>query len=308
VGLSYLDFAERPSEAATTLRLAAEGMLDAFQARRRFRRPDKSKVEVRSCGWAIRWRAGPDLGLWVVGDGVTAPDDEAPPPPAEPPEPSMTSGPEGRHLAIAALDPSWRVTQVSPVANEMLVWRSSEFIGTSITELAHPEDRVALLVAFARATTGVTATARLRLRQHDGRWRTVRVTMSVAEGTGVPVFGFVLSQIDHSAPEGARSELLEHHLRRIGAEVQAAGLLASHETIDLVDIPATRDLTSRQMEVLLHLLRGERVPAIARQMYLSQSTVRNHLSTIFRKLGVHSQQELINLLRQPGSSGSPTES
>jgi PAS domain S-box-containing protein len=192
VGLSYLDFAERPSEAATTFRLAAEGMLDAFQARRRFRRPDKSKVEVRSCGWAIRSRAGPDLGLWVVGDEVTAPDDEAPPPPAEPPEPSMTSGPEGRHLAIAALDPSWRVTQVSPVANEMLGWRSSEFIGTSITELAHPEDRVALLVAFARATTGVTATARLRLRQHDGRWRTVRVTMSVAEGTGVPVFGFAI--------------------------------------------------------------------------------------------------------------------
>jgi DNA-binding CsgD family transcriptional regulator len=34
-------------------------------------------------------------------------------------------------------------------------------------------------------------------------------------------------------------------------------------------------------------------------MYLSPSTVRNHLSTIFRKLGVHSQAELIDRLYSP---------
>ena len=38
------------------------------------------------------------------------------------------------------------------------------------------------------------------------------------------------------------------------------------------------------------------MPTIAAAMYLSQSTVRNHLSGIFRQVGVHSQQELIALL------------
>lgn len=32
-------------------------------------------------------------------------------------------------------------------------------------------------------------------------------------------------------------------------------------------------------------------------MYLAQSTVRNHLSSVFRKFGVNSQQQLIVLLR-----------
>jgi DNA-binding CsgD family transcriptional regulator len=39
------------------------------------------------------------------------------------------------------------------------------------------------------------------------------------------------------------------------------------------------------------------VPAVARDLYVSQSTVRNHLSAIFHLFGVHSQAELLALLR-----------
>ena len=63
--------------------------------------------------------------------------------------------------------------------------------------------------------------------------------------------------------------------------------------------PGLEALSSRQWEIVTRLLRGERVPRIARAMYLSPSTVRNHLSTIFRKLGVHSQAELIDRLHPP---------
>ena len=45
------------------------------------------------------------------------------------------------------------------------------------------------------------------------------------------------------------------------------------------------------------LLAGDRVPAIARKLFIAQSTVRNHLSSVFGKLNVGSQQELIDSLR-----------
>jgi DNA-binding NarL/FixJ family response regulator len=40
---------------------------------------------------------------------------------------------------------------------------------------------------------------------------------------------------------------------------------------------------------------------MAERMFLSQSTVRNHLTSVYRKLGVGSQQELLTVLR--GNAG-----
>jgi DNA-binding NarL/FixJ family response regulator len=57
-------------------------------------------------------------------------------------------------------------------------------------------------------------------------------------------------------------------------------------------------LSARELEIVTRLMNGDRVPAIAEALFLSPSTVRNHLSAVFRKLGVASQQELINLLRR----------
>jgi DNA-binding NarL/FixJ family response regulator len=60
------------------------------------------------------------------------------------------------------------------------------------------------------------------------------------------------------------------------------------------------DLSRRQLEILRRLVRGERVPTIARELSVSQSTVRNHLSAIYRSLGVHSQSELLARLMADG--------
>lgn len=57
------------------------------------------------------------------------------------------------------------------------------------------------------------------------------------------------------------------------------------------------DLTTRQWEILSRLAEGQRVPTIADELYISPSTVRNHLAVIFRKFGVHSQAELMERLR-----------
>jgi DNA-binding CsgD family transcriptional regulator len=54
-------------------------------------------------------------------------------------------------------------------------------------------------------------------------------------------------------------------------------------------------MTPRQVEILELLMQGQRVPTIAHQLFLSPHTVRNHLKVMFRKAGVRSQVELIEI-------------
>ena len=75
-------------------------------------------------------------------------------------------------------------------------------------------------------------------------------------------------------------------------------------------LSAVDTLTRREKDVLQLLLDGRRVSSIARTLYLSPQTVRNHLKAIFRKLGAHSQAELLDSLRaaqEATSSGLPRD-
>jgi DNA-binding CsgD family transcriptional regulator len=56
-------------------------------------------------------------------------------------------------------------------------------------------------------------------------------------------------------------------------------------------------LSGREAQIVRRLLGGDRVPVIARDLFLAQATVRNHLSAAYAKLGVSSQQEVIDLFR-----------
>lgn len=57
--------------------------------------------------------------------------------------------------------------------------------------------------------------------------------------------------------------------------------------------PALEELSLREREVLVMVARGVRVRDVADALQLSQHTVRNHLKALFRKLGAHSQAELV---------------
>lgn len=71
-------------------------------------------------------------------------------------------------------------------------------------------------------------------------------------------------------------------------------------------------LSPREREILEAVAAGQRVSSIARGFSISPYTVRNHLKAIFRKLGVHSQVELLAQLharerRTTGNNREPFE-
>ncbi|MGC8462076.1 MAG: response regulator transcription factor [Acidimicrobiales bacterium] len=98
-------------------------------------------------------------------------------------------------------------------------------------------------------------------------------------------------QTDH------RVARFEQTLERISAEIDKVLPLHRAEPLIPSDVlNLLRGASPRQLEVVRRVGAGQRVSSIARDMYLSPSTVRNHLSAIFRRLGVRSQAELVELL------------
>jgi two-component system probable response regulator PhcQ len=97
------------------------------------------------------------------------------------------------------------------------------------------------------------------------------------------------------------------HARLVEAARQQSRLLAEESMLSGVrpgagetsgfSEEALRTLSLREREVLDLLAQGHRVSQIAKSLFISGHTVRNHLKAIFRKLDVHSQVEIIQRAR-----------
>jgi PAS domain S-box-containing protein len=303
ISVDYLAIVEPPGDVAQTLRLLRAGVLDGTQARRRLLRADGSGVEAVVRSQAIRIAGGAELGLWIATDTSTGEDRPAV---AVERLAGLTDRlaaqePEATCCAVGTIDQSWRVARLSTEVESILGHRPAELLGSSLIDIVHPSDAADLLLTFARATTDANATERVRMRHRFGTWQSLTVAVTLLDLDAPTPFAFVLAvdQEPDICIERKRVTELEEHLQRIGAEVQGAGVLRTLDAeTDAIKVPALSELSARQWEVVSRLARGERVATIAREMYVSQSTVRNHLSAVFRKLGVGSQHELLAWLRQ----------
>ena len=147
----------------------------------------------------------------------------------------------------------------------------------------------------------------------------IRARITVAQGNEFTTFPILLIPHRYTDPDGAffnvvielstvqtakpvgsgQSETVRSSLERIALELQSIGLSSEMiaPPVAPLDHPDLASLTEREREVLVHLVAGQRVPAIAAELHISQHTVRNHLKSIYRKLGVGNQSELIERVR-----------
>jgi PAS domain S-box-containing protein len=79
-------------------------------------------------------------------------------------------------------------------------------------------------------------------------------------------------------------------------ESEAAAKLVSKS---LANVPEVK-LTTREKEILRLLADGKRTRAIADQLYISRSTVNNHIQHIIEKLDSHSRLEVVVRAREAG--------
>lgn len=214
---------------------------------------------------------------------------------------ALVAGTIDAHGAVSSLS-----LAMSPMEAEL-----TSALDVSLKRAAHAAD--VGIVDEMLETLGRTGSAagELRLPHSELGWVACQLQLFVVRGpaaasdphtcdAGLERFAFVLSASVGTRPMLEKIARLEGHIRRIGSEVHAAGVAlavsagADRPENSLLD---SLDLSVRQREIVERLLRGQRVSTISAALYISQSTVRNHLARVYRLVGVHSQEALLDALR-----------
>lgn len=284
VGRNLEDFtADEPTGA---LELVRAGRLDGYEARRtvvRNGKPVPMTVWIRVAD--PRGDRGSALAILLpdpahLGEALPRPE-------------GMTV-----QLVMGSTDPHVIVDRISADVAALLGHGPPDVIGQSLLRLVRPPDVEPLLRALAEsAATGLGTSLTVRVQLYSSRVH--RCQLVVLPMLPSPSFAFALLDAEFSAETLMSASGMSQALWQFEEGVRSATasrLAAGHRVV-----PGLSRLSGRELEIVTRLMDGDRVPAIAESLFLSPSTVRNHLSAVFRKLRVRSQQELIHLLRGTGT-------
>jgi len=191
-------------------------------------------------------------------------------------------------IRLAVVDPGLRVLACTPALASTLGVDPATVAGQPLLARVHPGDRAALQSGLERVRcSGSEHIAQhSRFRSAGGDWREDRVHVGRVESVERRESYALLIDTATSA-EPTQAERLDEAER---ARKRSGSTRPGHLSLE--------ELSPRERDVLALVLDGYRVSTIARSMYLSPSTVRNHLSAIFRKFGVKSQAELVEELHR----------
>ncbi|MGH9865050.1 MAG: PAS domain S-box protein, partial [Candidatus Acidiferrales bacterium] len=160
---------------------------------------------------------------------------------------------------IVVLDKHGRYTFVSPRVEEFLGYTPDEYVGMSLGERPHPEDRDSVMVFFNSLITGKMSfgTVEYRTAHKSGGWRTFRANAGPLTDAEGKIIGIVASARDVTESKRLEQQLLQSEkLAAIGQMVSGVAhelnnpLTAILGMSDLVRERATDDASRRQIELV----------------------------------------------------------
>jgi DNA-binding CsgD family transcriptional regulator len=195
---------------------------------------------------------------------------------------------------VGSTDAHLIVDRISADVLALLGHDPVEVIGLSLFRLVHPDDVAAALRATGQsADSGLGASLPVRVQLVGSRVHRCRLVLFPM--VPVPSVAFAILDEESAADTPVSALGLRQSLWQFDQGQRSA--TASRSAARNRAVPGLSRLSGRELEIVTRLMAGDRVPAIAESLFLSPSTVRNHLSAVFGKLRVRSQQELIRLLR-----------
>jgi len=219
--------------------------------------------------------------------------------------PGATSGPwvpgllyAGYYLFLAmvylALGPIVAQTSTNPVrlfSGAMLANVGGLLIGTLLGNLAGPlGERATTMLAL-----GITYTVFIvglilfnsqsysifRINYFDGHEYSFEYQVPVVP-LGAQALAAASPQAEHASPDERMQSMLDAIAAQCAALSSEAGL------------------SSREAEVLVELARGRTLSSIAATFVVSENTIKAHTKSIYRKLDVHTREELLHRIEQAG--------
>jgi len=158
--------------------------------------------------------------------------------------------------------------------------------------------------------SGIEATR--RILEANPRVRVLIVTMFEDDGT---VFQAMRAGARGYVLKGANYEEMLRAIRAVG---NGEAIFSPKVAVRLVDFFASvrlaasprafPELSDREREILDLIAEGLKNPEIARKLYLSPKTIRNHVSNIFTKLQVADRAQAIIRAREAGLGDDATSS
>ena len=160
---------------------------------------------------------------------------------------------------IVVLDTNGRYTFVSPRVQEFLGYTSDEYLGASLEERPHPDDRESLLAFFRSLTAGETSFGAVEYRtaHKNGGWRTVRANASPLTNAEGKIIGVVASARDVTESKRLEQQLMQSEkLAAIGQMVSGVAhelnnpLTAILGVSDLLHERMADDAARRQVQLI----------------------------------------------------------
>lgn len=160
---------------------------------------------------------------------------------------------------IVVLDTDGRYTFVSPRVQEFLGYAPDDYLGASLCDRPHPDDRESLLAFFRSLTTGEISFGAVEYRtsHKNGGWRTVRANASPLTDTEGKIIGIVASARDVTESKRLEQQLMQSEkLAAVGQMVSGVAhelnnpLTAILGVSDLLRERTTDGASQRQLQLI----------------------------------------------------------
>jgi PAS domain S-box-containing protein len=211
------------------------------------------------------------------------------------------------NAGLLASDHEGTILWANPTLLRWLGTTYDEILGSESISLGVAEHAEAHKVEIAAIAAGDLRPRLVVLRRTDGTTFPATIIPQHfldENGDNVGVFSVI---IDMGAVQTAKrvgvessESTLVSALDEIASRLRSMSLPPTFPDMPVpvrTDDPALAEVSRREHDVLELLLIGDRVSAIAEQLFISEHTVRNHLKSMFRKTGTSSQAELITFVR-----------